>query len=354
MKWEKSCFSIYKTLVISLVLGAFFLFLVPPAMAEKKMLRYASYNPPRGMGPETAKWMMEEITKRSGGDITFQQYFGGTLMSAKETLRGIQKGTSDMGYLFVPYFPNELKTWTVAEPFVLGPQSPAKRGAFFWELYANSPEMEKELKQWNQKVVAIRVFGTHSVGGSIPIKSLKDLKNLRIRVAGGFDALHMSNLGAKIVFLRGAEVYSAMQKGAVDANYTPMTSHYKYKLYEIGKNPHLLLIPQFVGSIGLITINLDVWNSLSANSKKIITEVGKEFSRVQDEKIRKLEKEYARKMRAMGTKIHEISQEEIKIWAAATEGPSRTKWIQSAKKQGFEGAEKLFNRTEKLIRQYMD
>ncbi|SDU18751.1 TRAP transporter substrate-binding protein DctP [Desulfobacula phenolica] len=354
MNWGKSHFNVHRNMAIALIIGTLILFFAPSAMAKKITLRYASYNPPRGMGAQTAIWMMDEITKRSKEDVNFQQYFGGTLIKARETLRGIQRGTADMGYLFVPYFPKELQTWTVAEPFVQGPVSPARRGSFFWELYDHSPEMEKQLKQWNQKVVAIRVFGMHSVGGSKPIKSLIDLKKQRVRCAGGYDALHMGDFGAKIVFLKGSEVYSAMQKGAVDANYTPLTSYYKYRLYEIGKNPHLLLIPQFVGSIGLVTINLDTWNNLSADLKKIISEVGREYSRIQDEKIRELEKEYIENMKTNGCNIFQVSKEEIKNWAEVTQGPSKIKWITSAREQGVSGAEQLLERTENLIRKYTE
>jgi len=354
MNENKAKFNVRGIVIILLVLGAFILFLASSAQAKTITLRYASYNPPRGMGAQTAMWMMDEITKRSEGKVKFQQYFGETLIKARETLRGVQQGTADMGYLFVPYFPKELRTWTVAEPFVRGPVTPALRGEFFRELYENSPEMEKQLAQWNQKMVAIRVFGMHSVGGPNPINSLEDLKNLRVRCAGGYDAQHMSDLGAKIVFLKGSEVYSAMQKGAVDANYTPMTSYFKYRLYEIGKDHHLLLVPQFVGSIGLITINLKTWNSLPADLRKIISEVGEEYSRIQDEKIRELETEYYEKMKAAGCKVSEVSKEEIKAWAKITEGPSREKWVKGAKDQGIESAEDLFNRAEKLIGKYTD
>jgi len=354
MKGKKGSFYIHRNIVLLLALGAFVLFLAPSAAAKKITLRYASYNPPRGMGAQTAMWMMDEIAKRSEGKVTFQQYFGGTLIKARETLRGIQRGTADMGYLFVPYFPKELRTWTVAEPFVRGPVSPAKRGAFFWELYEKSPEMEQQLAQWNQKVIAIRVFGKLAVGGPTELKGLGDVKNRRVRCAGGYDAQHMSDLGAKIVFLKGSEVYSAMQKGAVDANYTAMTSYFKYRLYEIGDSHHLLILPQFSGSIGLITMNLKKWNSLPADLRKIIAEVGKEYSRVQHEKILELEKEYLDKMKTAGCKIFEASNEEIMAWSKVTEGPSKIKWVKGAKKQGIAGAEDLFDRAEKLIGKYTD
>lgn len=354
MNENKIKFNKRSVVILLLVLGAFILFLASSAQAKTITLRYASYNPPRGMGAQTAMWMMDEITKRSEGKVKFQQYFGGTLIKARETLRGVQQGTADMGYLFVPYFPKELRVWTVAETFVRGPASPKKRGAYFWDLYEQIPEMEKQLAQWNQKVLAIRVFGKMAVGGPTPIKSLEDLKNLRVRCAGGYDSQHMSDLGAKIVFLKGSEVYSAMQKGAVDANYTAFTSYFKYRLYEIGDNHHLLVVPQFSGSIGLITMNLKKWNSLPADLKKIISDVGKEYSQVQHDKILELEKEYLDKMKAAGCTIFEASSKEIQAWGEVTEGPSKVKWTKGAEEQGIANAKDLFDKAEKLIGKYAD
>ncbi len=354
MKRKSLGFYKHRKVSITLVLLALVFFLASSAQAKKITLRYASYNPPRGMGAQTAIWLMDEITKRSEGQVAFQHYFGGTLIKARETLRGVQQGTADMGYLFVPYFPKELRVWTVAETFVRGPASPKKRGAYFWDLYEQIPEMEKQLAQWNQKVLAIRVFGKLAVGGPTPIKSLEDLKNLRVRCSGGYDAQHMSDLEAKIVFLKGSEVYSAMQKGAVDANYTALTSYFKYRLYEIGDNHHLLVLPQFSGSIGLITMNLKKWNSLPADLQKLISDVGKEYSQVQHDKILELEKEYRDKMKSAGCKIFEASSKEIQAWGEVTEGPSKAKWIKGAEEQGIANAKDLFGKAEKLISEYKD
>jgi len=319
--------------------------------AETITLRYASYNPPRGMGAQTSMWMMAEITKRTKGKVKFQQYFGGSLLKSRETLRGVQMGTADMGYIFVPYFPKELRLWSVAEPFVRGPVHPEKKASFFWELYERSPELRAQLAKWNQKLVAIRVFGKHSVGGPRPLRALSDLKGLRVRCAGGYDALHMSALGAKIVFLRGTEVYSAMQKGAIDANYTPLTSYYKYKLYEIGKHHHLLVIPQFIGSIGIITINADKWKSLPADVQQAISAVGKEYSKIQSDKILSLEREYRKKMISAGCTITDVSKEEVENWANICEEEAKKKWVKEAEKQGLPG-EELMERVSNIIKKY--
>lgn len=323
-----------------------------PAMASAVKLRFTTYNPPRGMEGQMAEWLAGEIKQRSGGQITFEMYFGGSLLKARETLKGIQAGTADLGFIFVPYFPRELPAWTVAEPFLRGPVAPEKRAAFFWKLYAEAPELKQALDKWNQKLVAIHVFGKHSVGGPRPLNSLADLKGLKVRCAGGYDALHMAALGANIVFLKGREVYSAMQKGAIDANYTPVTSYYKYKLYEIGKNHHLLVIPQFIGSVAIITMNKDSFNRLSSQQQKAVLQAGRRYSEVESRRIQELERQYAAKMTQADLKIVTISKEEVRKWAESSEGESKAKWIEKTKNKA--GGPGLLDKVERLLKEFQD
>jgi len=304
------------------------------------------------MEGQMATWLIEEIGKRSGGQITFETYFGGSLLKARETLKGIQAGTADMGFIFVPYFPRELPAWTVAEPFLQGPVEPEKRAEFFWELYDQAPELKNALQKWNQMLVAVHVFGKHSVGSPKALNSLSDLKGLKVRCAGGYDAIHMSTLGSNIVFLKGAEVYSAMQKGAIDANYTPVTSYYKYKLYEIGKNHHLLVIPQFIGSVALITMNRDSFNKLSADQQAAILKAGKAYSKIESEKIRTLEEEFSAKMAKAGTKLVNIPKDQVIKWAQDTEEESKAKWIEKTK--GKAGGKALLEKVEGLLGKFQN
>lgn len=326
--------------------------LLPVMAADTTTLRFTTYNPPRGMEGQMATWLADEVKNRSKGQIEIQVYFGGSLLNARETLNGVKAGLADLGYLFVPYYPKELSAWTVAEPFLTGPVAPEKRAAFFWELYDGSPELEDALSQWNQKLIAIHVFGQHSVGSPKPIATLADLKGLRVRCAGGYDALHMSALGAQIVFFKGDEVYSAMQKGAIDANYTPITSYYKYKLYEIGDHHHLLSIPQFTGAAGLITINQDSFNKLSPDQQTILLETGRAYSIVESSKIVGLEKEYTEKMIKAGLSLINVPREQVLAWAKDCSEASKEKWLE--KTQGKGGGKAFLAKAEALLQKYQE
>jgi TRAP-type C4-dicarboxylate transport system substrate-binding protein len=314
-------------------------------------IRFAAYTPQRGLEGEAMTWLTSEIEKRTKGAVKFQNYFAGSLLKERETLRGIQSGAADMGYIFVPYFPRELILWSVGEPFILGPVDPVKKAEFFSELYEQSPELETSLKAYNQKLVAIHFFGQMAVGGPRPLKSLNDLKGLRVRCAGGYDAEHMTALGAKVVFLPGTEIYSAMEKGAVEACYTAFISYFKYRLFEIGKQHTVLVVPQFTGSVGLITINQKVWDGLSPELQKVISDVGREYGKKIASEIKTLEVDIRNKMKAVGVTVVDLPVSEVNAWAAQCEKESLEKWVKKSEEQKQPG-KALMERAKKLVEKY--
>jgi len=327
--------SLNATICGFLIFGVLLFIATPDLEAKTITLRYATHNPNRGVEAESAIWMMDEITKRTNGEVKFQQYFGQSLLKVREILRGIQNRTTDMGLLGTSVFPKELPQWQVTLPFIQGPVDPKKKAAFFWELYEQSPELKTELAGLNQR------------------KALAEIKGMRVRCAGGYDAKHVTDLGAKVVFIPGPEVYSAMQKGALDVNYAPVTTYHKYRLYEIGESNHLLVIPQFQGMPFLININMDTWESLPAEVQQIISQVGKEYSKIQTDKILTAELQVRDEMAKAGCTIIDLSKEDVQHWADISEKGCITKWVEEAQKMGLQG-EKLMERTIGLIKKYSD
>lgn len=318
--------------------------------AQTITLRYADFMPPRGPEVESLKWLMDEITKRTKGQVQFQQYFGGSLLGPRELLKGIQAGTADMAHIPVPYHPKELQPWTVTQSFIHGP-SLENRPALYWEMYEQCPELAANLKSWNQKLVAIVHFADTSIGGTREVKGLADLKGLRVRCSGGYDAKHITDVGGKVVFIPGSETYSAMQKGAIDVNFAPVTTYYKYRLFETAKNNFIIKLPMFNGTFGLLTMNLNKWNSLPADVQQTITSVRKEFEKFIVAKITELLDENINDLKARGVVITEMSGEDVSRWADLTEESSKIQWISEAEKAGIPG-KTLMDRITSLMKKH--
>ena len=102
-----------------------------------------------------------------------------------------------------------------------------------------------------------------------PIEDLEQLRGLKMRFFG-LGARVMQKLGVSTQLLAGGDIFPALEKGVIDATEFSMPAmDIKYGFYQIAKNNYFPGWHQQV-SIGVLEINMDKWNSLSAQNKMIL------------------------------------------------------------------------------------
>ena len=148
-----------------------------------------------------------------------------------------------------------------------------------------------------------------------PIKTLADLKGLKIRVMGNPMFVAMANaMGANGVPLGYDQVFSSLQTGVVDGaeNNPPsfvFDNHYQVaKFYTIDEH---LIVPE------VLVMSKKIWDSLSKDDQALITK----FAREAQFDERKLWMEYEQKAmdkaKAAGIEIIQVSPEEKKKFQEA-------------------------------------
>jgi TRAP-type mannitol/chloroaromatic compound transport system substrate-binding protein len=101
------------------------------------------------------------------------------------------------------------------------------------------------------------------------ITDLEQLRGLKMRFFG-LGARVMQKLGVSTQLLAGGDIFPALEKGVIDATEFSMPAmDIKYGFYQIAKNNYFPGWHQQV-SIGVLEINMDKWNSLSAQNKMIL------------------------------------------------------------------------------------
>lgn len=124
---------------------------------------------------------------------------------------------------------------------------------------------------FNAQVLAIApyppqvVFCNKEIGD---LGDLGDLEGLKIRASGRMTALFLEALGAEGVTLGFGEVPGALQRGVVDCAVTGAGSGYNAGWWEV--STHLLTLPLGGWDPVVTAINLDRWNSLSADDQALI------------------------------------------------------------------------------------
>ncbi|WP_299665825.1 TRAP transporter substrate-binding protein [uncultured Ruegeria sp.] len=121
---------------------------------------------------------------------------------------------------------------------------------------------------FNAKVLGVAPYPPQVVFCNAEIASLSDLEGKKIRASGRMTGKLLEALGAEAVSISFGEVPGALQKGVVDCAVTGAGSGYSAGWWEV--STHLMPIPLGGWDPVVTAINLDKWDSLSAEDQALI------------------------------------------------------------------------------------
>ncbi|WP_169569850.1 C4-dicarboxylate TRAP transporter substrate-binding protein [Sneathiella limimaris] len=297
-------------------------------------LRFSELGPPRGPRAEALQWWADELAKRTNGEITVKFFWSQSLVKAKENLKAVGAGLAEVGTVMGIYTPRELPVWNYANaPFGVGDPWVGMRT--WYELRQTSEELQAEAKKRNIKIFTNYTTGPVDLMSKEPIKSAKDIDGKKVRVSGGWVDM-MKNLGASPVNIGFGELYQALDRGTVDATTNYIALAKAYKMYEVAGNFSVLKMGQVLGYGA--AINLNLYNSFTAEQKKIFDQLGVEFMDEYGRRFVESEKSAQAAMEAGidGHKVqfHEVS--DIDVWKEAASGYT-AEWIKQVAKKGVDG-----------------
>ncbi len=216
-----------------------------------------------------AKAFAENLKKMSGGRITVEVFPGDTLGPALKVSETVKAGIADMGHTWIGY------DWGADKTAVL---FGGYAGSFdtekmlHWLYRAGGAELQNEWRQEKFGIVSMPLFIRTAevfLHSRKPVRTLEDLKGLKLRTAGAW--LEMSKqLGAAPVTTAGGEIYSALERGTIDATeWGTLWENISPGFHRVAK---YLIIPgvhQPTAPFELV-INKGVWDKLSDADKQLI------------------------------------------------------------------------------------
>jgi tripartite ATP-independent transporter DctP family solute receptor len=277
------------------------------AFAQSKMVLKATDVHPLGYPTvEAVVRMGKRLEQATNGRISIQMYPSMQLGGEKEMIEQAQVGALAMARISVgpmgPIVP-ELNVFNL--PFMF-------RDNAHMEKVIDGPIGDELLKKLSDNPNAGLIglcwmnAGTRNVyNGKRPVKTVDDLKGLKIRMMGNPVFVETMNaLGGNGVAMGYDQLINALQTGVVDGaeNNEPSYEtgqHYRYAKY-YSKTGHLM-IPE------ILVFSKKVWQTLSPDDQKLIMKVAKEAQ--QEERKLWYEKEAAsvEAMKKVGVEIVEIA-----------------------------------------------
>ena len=216
-----------------------------------------------------AKAFAENVKRMSNGRIQIEVFPSGTLGPGLKVSETVKNGVADMGHTWIGYDWGKDKTAVLFGGYA-GSSDTEKM--LHWLYRAGGAELQREFRDQKFGLISMPLFVRTSevfLHSRKPVKTLKDLQGLKLRTAGAW--LEISKgMGASPVTMPGGEVYTALERGTIDA--TEWGTLYENKSPGFHKVTKYVIIPgvhQPTAPFELL-INKKAWGKLSKEDKKLI------------------------------------------------------------------------------------
>lgn len=190
------------------------------------------YNDSNAIGRYFKESLIPEIEEKSGGRIQIQEFPNASLGSEVDLVGMAQMGEiamCNMGETSASLDPAMVNIWCL--PYLFESEE-------HWDEVVNGDLGEKimALEGSGLKVVGFMENGFREITSNKPIKSLADLKGLKIRTTKSEIMLsNFEHMGAAPISMGFTELFSALETGTVDAQENAYNTIASSKFYEVQK-----------------------------------------------------------------------------------------------------------------------
>jgi len=241
------------------------------AVAAATTIKIVCFLPPRSVSVSKVfiPWM-KSVEAASEGEIKFQGYWGGSLGRNPFKQYDLMKGgIADIIYVLPNYTPGQFPDFSIFElPYQIN--SGEEGSVAIWRMH------QKGLLRGLHQGHVIGFFSTEPniFHSSKPVRSLSDIKGLKIRGAGPVYGSYIKHLGGVPIGMPVTQLTEALSRGVVDGTLLGWGGALIFRIHNV-TNFHyqapLGISPFFV------SMNMKKWNALSAKSKAAITKYGGEY-----------------------------------------------------------------------------
>ncbi len=247
-------------------------FLFPAyGFADVIKLKVANYFPPTHMNSVLMGKYCEELNKKLAGKVELTQYAGGTLLTAPKMAAGVATGIADIGLSNCSYSRDRFPVMEAME-LPLGFPS-----GYVGTHVANDFYAKFKPKEWDTYQPLMFSTSPPNILQTLskPVKTLEDLKGLKIRAQGRLADV-VKSLGAVPVPIEIVDLYESVRRGVIDGAYIPLETLKGFKLGEVEK---YVTASWKIGNAYTfyVVMNKDKYKSLPPDIQKELTEFSTAF-----------------------------------------------------------------------------
>src|ERR1044071_8364430 len=250
---------------------------------------------PAGVGLNTFKSWCSTIKEKTGGELEFKGFAAKEIVGDFELLDGVKNGVLEAMNSFCVYWVGKIPATAFLSSYLMGLRYPHE-----WDIFFYGKDGVKMAREIYAKQGLFWVGRVHHrpniIHSKKPIRSFEDFKDLKLRVPGGMIAEGFAAAGAKTTLLPGGEVFSALEKGTIDAaDYTGPAVNWDLRFQQVTNYiwmgpPGLESIYQPVDLMDFC-VRMDVWNKLSPKMKQWVEDEIQVYSNIHHAAVQKADME---------------------------------------------------------------
>jgi TRAP-type transport system periplasmic protein len=277
----------------------------------------------------------DAIAEATEGRVKITSYPGQTLLQADAIYDGVVSKIAEMGLSCFAYTRGRFPVLEVFELPGVTYLNSKVASMVAWEGIQELNPAEVQ----DTKLMMVFATGPGDLYTKEPVRSLNDLQGLTIR-ATGLSTKTLKALGASPVAMAQSEAYEALSKGVVKGNLGPVEVLQGWKQAEVTK--YLTQTPFLYNTLFFITVNLDVWNSITPADQAKILQINESFFSEVAMNLwdKQNESAFVYAVTENNMEVIELSAEETEKWVELIK-PIQSEFVDNMAKANLPGADAL-------------
>ncbi|WP_193178731.1 C4-dicarboxylate TRAP transporter substrate-binding protein [Oricola nitratireducens] len=221
-------------------------------------------HPAHYMYEKFAKYLAEE----SGGKMTATIY-GPEVIALPQMKDALQTGLADVGNALPLYFAADFPQTGVAGDLALMGRSPYAMGLAMTEFGVNCAVCQEEFKKFGGVFLGSGSSDVYVLLTTKPVRSIDDLKGLRLRSGGAPYSRWAEHFGATPVNLPVGQTFEAMSQGTIDGTMASIVDMLSYRLVDVAK--YVTMVP--LGTYHVtsnFTVATSTWAKFDMDQRKAV------------------------------------------------------------------------------------
>jgi TRAP-type C4-dicarboxylate transport system substrate-binding protein len=216
----------------------------------------------------------EEITKRSGGELTADIYPNSSLIKTNAQFSAMRKGALDLSLYPMAYAGGEFPETNIG-------LMPGMVSTYAQGLSWKTKPVGKALTDFLADKGILLITWVWQAGGvasrTRPLVSPEDAKGMKVRGGSREMDMVLQTAGAAVLSVPSNEIYAAMQTGACDAGITSSTSLISFRLEEVAKQLTSGAAASYWFMFEPLMMSKSIFDAMPKNHQDIILAVGTEL-----------------------------------------------------------------------------